>query len=181
MISLLSDASELSVLLGPLDLASRDAIFLPINDSRDADAANSGSHWSLLVFERVSQSFTLLDSMPSRETLPIASIAATRLAAMLGVSTGRMRAPRIAVPDVPRQTNSYDCGVFVISYTHDLAASLKASRNVASAVQGLATTQVQIKALRTELKVRTHIVCMHALPPIAHIICTQEAIAALTH
>ncbi|PNW89020.1 hypothetical protein CHLRE_01g055050v5 [Chlamydomonas reinhardtii] len=123
-------------ILGPLKPHSRGLVLLPVNDNPDVDRAAGGSHWSLLVFHRPSNTLRHYDSSGGSGN----AAAAKRLAAAVGPAlqppgaggggsgssgsgssgTGSSGAsgggPRfVEVVDTPRQCNGYDCGVYVLA------------------------------------------------------------------
>ena len=83
VIQFLSDPIELHALLGGVDLASRQLVFLPINDADNAAVANAGSHWTLLVFARATMTFHHFDSLASVECIKVARKVAARLSSVL--------------------------------------------------------------------------------------------------
>ncbi|KAB1083993.1 hypothetical protein F4V91_25285 [Neorhizobium galegae] len=90
-----------------------DFLFLPVNDGRAADP-DSGSHWSLLLVDRRNRENPVgyhYDSLGAyHRTI------ATEFAARLGASLRPMR--------MARQQNGYDCGVFMLEATRELARRL---------------------------------------------------------
>lgn len=82
-------------------------IFLPINDCRNVEIAEGGTHWSLLVVCVVDGSSFHYDSLqPSNRNEAI--MASRKLGQLLGKELKFMD-----LLDSPRQENSGDCGVFV--------------------------------------------------------------------
>uniref|UniRef100_A0AAQ4QQM6 SUMO peptidase family member, NEDD8 specific n=1 Tax=Gasterosteus aculeatus aculeatus TaxID=481459 RepID=A0AAQ4QQM6_GASAC len=102
-----SCSNELALFLEPLDLASRQWVFLAVNDNSDQSAG--GSHWSLLVYHRSSNHFAHYDSQSGGNSLHARRVA-VNLEPFLGA--GR-KAPFVEEP-CPSQKNSYDCGMYVI-------------------------------------------------------------------
>ncbi|KAL8982893.1 MAG: hypothetical protein Q9205_002731 [Flavoplaca limonia] len=82
-------------------------IFLPINDCRNANQAEGGSHWSLLLVSIVDGVAFHYDSLnPSNKD---EAITTTK---KLGILLGK-QLQFLDLPDSPQQENSSDCGVFV--------------------------------------------------------------------
>ncbi|GLC33886.1 hypothetical protein PLESTB_000814600 [Pleodorina starrii] len=112
--------------LAPLKPAQKGLVVLPVNDNDDVDVAVGGSHWSLLIYHRPSNTLRHYDSSPcSCSTVAPAaggsrrsSWAARKMAEAVGpaLGAGDGSAPRLVeVPCMPRQTNGYDCGVYVLA------------------------------------------------------------------
>ncbi|KAK1757904.1 hypothetical protein QBC47DRAFT_167151 [Echria macrotheca] len=82
-------------------------VFLPVNDSRDRERADGGSHWSLLLVSVIDRVAFHYDSLGGANFFE-AQKCADRLAKVL-------RAPLRfhQMEDCPQQENSSDCGVFV--------------------------------------------------------------------
>lgn len=82
-------------------------IFLPINDSRDRERADGGSHWSLLLVSVIDRVAFHYDSLGGANFYE-AQRCADRLSRVLGTP---LRFHQL--DDCPQQENSSDCGVFV--------------------------------------------------------------------
>ncbi|KAJ3255687.1 hypothetical protein HK103_006129 [Boothiomyces macroporosus] len=94
---------------------TKDYVFLPLNDS-DGDG---GSHWSLLVYSRMENTFMHYDSMNNRNDY-VAERAIINLQKNLVCKN-----PKLKHVNTPQQGNGYDCGVFVLYITHLLADRLR--------------------------------------------------------
>ena len=90
------------------DLKGVSHIFLPINDNRDTQRAEGGTHWSLLVVSINDQTAFHYDSLMSTN-FDEARMIAKKLGQMLDVPLKFMD-----LQDAPQQDNGTDCGVFVI-------------------------------------------------------------------
>jgi sentrin-specific protease 8 len=101
----------------PIGMDQKDVIFLPINDSSGED--DSGSHWSLLVYWKQTNSFYHYDSIGSSNEM-MARYCKDKIADFIGSS---LTASFIPI-DTPQQQNGYDCGVYVIAITKLLASRL---------------------------------------------------------
>ena len=82
-------------------------IFLPINDCRNVEVAEGGSHWSLLVVSLADQYAFHYDSLnPANRNE--AQLVSNKISQLLGKPIRF-----INLEDSPQQSNSSDCGVFV--------------------------------------------------------------------
>ena len=82
-------------------------IFLPVNDSRDRERADGGSHWSLLLVSVIDGVAFHYDSLGGANFFE-AQKCADRLGKVLGQPLRFHQ-----MEDCPQQENSSDCGVFV--------------------------------------------------------------------
>lgn len=89
------------------DFSKTTHIFLPINDCRNVEIAEGGTHWSLLVVSVVDGVAFHYDSLqPANSTE--AHMASHKISQMLEKP---LRFQNLS--DSPQQENSSDCGVFV--------------------------------------------------------------------
>ncbi|WP_407175799.1 Ulp1 family isopeptidase [Bradyrhizobium sp. STM 3562] len=87
-----------------------DFLFLPVNDASATDLNHRGSHWSLLLVDRRDRNNQVAyhyDSAPGHNDRPAATLA-ERVGANLQDALIR------------EQSNTYDCGVFVVDGTREL-------------------------------------------------------------
>lgn len=115
---------EMSVFLDPLNAAEKSFIFFPLNDNEEDRAG--GHHWSLLVFSRPEQTFFYFDSLNSSDAkLYIAFIRDLAYA---------VKCPEfdIKTATCAKQTNSYDCGVYVLCFIELLAKQVSEHGSVES-------------------------------------------------
>ena len=89
-------------------------IFLPVNDNRDVEVAEGGSHWSLLLVSIIDGVAFHYDSLQ-----PSNDMEAQRTAKKLEILLGK-RLRFIHMNDAPQQENGSDCGVFVCLLTKHL-------------------------------------------------------------
>lgn len=107
--------SELDVFLGPLGSNKRDFIFFALNNNEETEYAG-GSHWSLLAFSRPERIFLHFDS--SRGTNQDQAMdMGHKLIHYFGISNKG----RVSEPLCLQQTNSYDCGIYVLCYAEHIA------------------------------------------------------------
>lgn len=147
MVFLLMNTSEPTTLRGVLpDCSSAKYVFLPINDNRNVEVAEGGSHWSLLVVDLSSPSSSLpsqsagiahhYDSLQAANR-PEAITVTRKFATFLG------RPLSFFDMDTPDQNNGSDCGVFVcmemryLLLRRLLAATNKKSRPPSLNMSGL--------------------------------------------
>ncbi|KAK7102442.1 sentrin-specific protease 8-like [Littorina saxatilis] len=121
-----ASGEDLAVALEPLNLPTKEYVFLPINDNSSVTRAG-GSHWSLMVFVRNKEEFRHYDSGVSSNAT-IAKDLMDRLQPYLRASK---RGSKFVDMDCPRQKNGYDCGMYVISVAEHLCRELCECYNVA--------------------------------------------------
>ena len=107
----LTDSSEISIFLDPLNASEKKFIFFPLNNCERRDSAG-GSHWSLLVFSKVENTFFHFDSF-GRSNENIARDFARNLDRYLL----RKELGEFVETDCPQQENCVDCGLFVMCIT----------------------------------------------------------------
>jgi len=89
------------------DFSKTTHIFLPINDCRNVEVAEGGSHWSLLLVSLIDGVAFHYDSLrPMNESE--AELATQKIGQLLGKELRFQD-----LEDSPQQENSSDCGVFV--------------------------------------------------------------------
>jgi sentrin-specific protease 8 len=106
----------------PPNLDKSQAIFIPINDGKP-NIANSGSHWSLLVYLRATSTFYYYDSLHNANIMS-ARLTARRLTPLLGLGYY----PQFISMWTPAQPNGADCGVCVIAITDFLVDKILSVR-----------------------------------------------------
>lgn len=110
----LVDDSDVSSILQPLALQSCHLIFIPINDN--SSLYPGGSHWSLLVCDKIEKTFFHFDSSGTGcWNDSSAQITSKKFNHFLGTSFA------MTSPPCPTQTNGHDCGVFLIAIAQELA------------------------------------------------------------
>ena len=110
------DESDLREAVSELSMDTRQFLFAAVNDNEQP--TYGGSHWSLLVLARPSRQIFLYDSLNSQCNLKNAQKIAGKL--------GRLYREPYSVTRVPLrhpQTNSSDCGVYVLLLAELLAST----------------------------------------------------------
>jgi sentrin-specific protease 8 len=82
-------------------------IFLPVNDARNVEVAEGGSHWSLLLVSIIDGVAFHYDSL-TPSNMREARISTNRISQLLGKPLRF-----INLDDSPQQENGMDCGVYV--------------------------------------------------------------------
>ncbi|XP_024527599.1 NEDD8-specific protease 1-like [Selaginella moellendorffii] len=117
-----ADARDLAPALAALNLRDRQMLLLPINNSADVEYRSShgnlerGSHWSLLIFHRPSNSCLHFDSLDGANDRYARSLHA-RVSELVGSGSK----PRFVSAATPQQENGHDCGAYVMA----IAAAVK--------------------------------------------------------
>lgn len=89
------------------DFTKTSHIFLPVNDARNPDVAEGGSHWSLLLVSVIDGVAFHYDSL-TPSNMNEAKLVAHRISQLLGKPL-----KFINLEDSPQQDNGMDCGVYV--------------------------------------------------------------------
>lgn len=108
-----ADPAGLAPLLDPLQLHTRDAILIPVNDKSDTSHVVGGSHWSLLIYTRQDDCFRHADSCDSLN-LDAAARVAGKLSLFLRRPAGASSAPQPVA--CAQQENGYDCGPYLMHH-----------------------------------------------------------------
>ncbi|GFP95681.1 nedd8-specific protease 1 [Phtheirospermum japonicum] len=103
------DIASLKDFVEPLHLPRKELIIFPINDNADVARAEGGTHWSLLAFERDANLFVHHDSSDGFNS------AHARRVYRAVVSYTGCEAGYREWSGTPRQTNGYDCGLYVLA------------------------------------------------------------------
>jgi sentrin-specific protease 8 len=93
-------------------------IIVPLNNNDSVSAG--GSHWSLLVFSKLSREFVHFDTM-SPQNAGVAKQMATKISKIMGSSSSD---DNYALKEgaTPQQRNTFDCGMFAIMIAQHLLA-----------------------------------------------------------
>ncbi len=106
----------------PVNLETRDYIFLPVNDNTNKYNAGGGSHWALLVYQKSDDKFYYLDSMLSY--IENTTILCEKISKMMGKKKFEVICPLVT----KYQDNTYDCGMFVLAFTELIIEYVKTNK-----------------------------------------------------
>ncbi|XP_059144786.1 sentrin-specific protease 8-like [Physella acuta] len=106
---------DLAVLLEPLHLPSKQYVFVAINDNADPSQVG-GTHWSLMVYVKSKQEFQHFDALKGSNQA-IARKFVDKLQPFVQAPRGKLKFIEM---DCPQQTNSFDCGMYLIAMTEHL-------------------------------------------------------------
>lgn len=115
-LSLMCEYDDILEQVKDFELEKKDLIFIPINDCQDI-SQGGGSHWSLLVYDRRKKKYLYLDSAGKYNYQTSIKIL-QKLSKIIDPDAQEVDFEQI---DVPSQNNSYDCGIFTLCYTENVA------------------------------------------------------------
>merc|ERR1712240_562683 len=95
-----------------IDKAKR--VMIPLNNSERQDEWSSGSHWTVLKWDREINTFFHIDSLPGQNAKHAKNLASDLLDGSLFDNTGNLQASFIELEEYGKQKNRYDCGLYVI-------------------------------------------------------------------
>jgi len=120
--------------------------FLPINDCRNVNEAEGGTHWSLLLVSIVDRIAFHYDSLPPGNTREAQQVT-MKLSDLLN-----QHIQFVPLEDSPIQENSSDCGIFVcLSMRHLLLKRLLKAKSHEKVSMSLAGRRVDAAAGRKEI------------------------------
>ena len=102
----------------PLGMKDKKFIFVPINDNTKIEYKTSGSHWALNIIDVNNNTIYYLDSMSSN--ISNAKISVRKFQKLFGKKFNFVYALENTY-----QTNSSDCGMFVLGFTETILKYLK--------------------------------------------------------
>ncbi|RKU40045.1 hypothetical protein DL546_000893 [Coniochaeta pulveracea] len=121
-------------------------IFLPINDNRDVQQAEGGSHWSLLLISTLDGVAFHYDSMRG-SNYNEGKIASNRMSKILGIPLRYQQ-----LDDCPQQSNGSDCGVFVCVMMRHLLVKRLLGHNAKEKVSmSMADKMIDAQGARKEM------------------------------
>lgn len=135
------DGDSCKAAVEPLEFPSRRLVVFTVNDCDDLGGGESGTHWSILIYDRSKNSFLHLDTMEGvnhdhalklydsvKELMGKAPVPSTLMSSSLKAKAKKKNVarpaskcePTIAEPlfeesNAPQQTNGYDCGLYVMA------------------------------------------------------------------
>ena len=102
----------------PLGMKDKKFIFVPINDNTKIEYKTSGSHWALNIIDVNNNTIYYLDSMSSN--ISNAKISVRKFQKLFGKKFNFVYALENTY-----QTNSSDCGMFILGFTETFLKYLK--------------------------------------------------------
>ncbi|KAG8276803.1 hypothetical protein J6590_056169 [Homalodisca vitripennis] len=107
-------------LIKPLQLHNKKFIFFPVNDSSEIqNIGGSGSHWSLLLWDKVGSQFYHFDSKGDYNLLH-----AEKIAFKINTYFNMSKKVSVASIQTPKQTNNDDCGIHMLLTTDIIISKL---------------------------------------------------------
>lgn len=119
-----SNPGEIPVFLDPLNARQYLVIFFPLNNNENV-YASGGSHWSLLVYFRSENVFYHFDSSND-----INDFQASKLASKLQHYFDRNTPVNIKEGNSLQQSNSYDCGIYLLCNVDNIAKHVRSNRRL---------------------------------------------------
>ena len=92
-------------------------VVIPLNDSEQLEEWSSGSHWSVLTWDRETNTFAHIDSIPRQNNKHAKNLASDLLDGSLFDNTGNLQASFRELKEYGKQKNGCDCGLYVIHNT----------------------------------------------------------------
>jgi len=120
-----TDMEDILDIFSPLKFENKKYVIIPINDKEDKHQAVGGSHWALLLYVVGEDYFVYFDS--SSGVIPTIYDVANKVNAVKNKTTKLLDEKTLKIihyKNSPKQINSYDCGMYVLSLAEALAERL---------------------------------------------------------
>lgn len=120
------DTDDLSPIVEALKWQDKELILFPVNDNSSSTEAG-GSHWSLLVYRKMTDTFEHFDSSSGSANYKVA----VQVARVVHPIFNQQNKKKTKVTNIncPQQQNGYDCGVFLIVFSECVAQNFINGRN----------------------------------------------------
>lgn len=108
--------SDVNAIIDPLCLDEKELLVIPVNNAtynnndEDSYKIASGTHWSLLIYEKKTTTFLYYDSLQLDSSNQVAKVVSEKLSKYFKLS----KAAEFISIQGPKQTNSFDCGVYML-------------------------------------------------------------------
>ena len=132
---------EVPAILEPLGFSDKELVLFCINSLDRPDVAG-GSHWSLLAFQRSTNTFHHFDSASSYNLDEARSLAGN-LSDLTSIQSAN-----VEVANSLQQTNGHDCGVFLLKHAENIISHYKTNGTLRDLPQLVMT---EVNAFREEL------------------------------
>ena len=86
-------------------------VVIPLNDSEQLEEWSSGSHWTVLTWDRETNTFAHIDSIPGQNNKHAKNLASDLLDGSLFDNTGNLQASFRELEEYGKQKNGCDCGL----------------------------------------------------------------------
>eukprot|EP01125_Pyxidicula_operculata_P013770 TRINITY_DN4569_c0_g1_i1.p1 TRINITY_DN4569_c0_g1~~TRINITY_DN4569_c0_g1_i1.p1 ORF type:complete len:214 (+),score=36.38 TRINITY_DN4569_c0_g1_i1:37-678(+) len=139
-----TSSEELQSILSSLELDKKDIVFVPVNDNQDITSAG-GSHWSSLVYVNETKTFYALDSYDDSNHAMTMSV----FKKLSGILPGTVK-----YLSMPKQTNGYDCGMYVLAAAKLLSDNPSLFKNDIKSMNAVLSEKItpkNVKDLRMEI------------------------------
>ncbi|XP_033309375.1 sentrin-specific protease 8-like [Bombus bifarius] len=109
----MTDPNQYIIFLDPHSITECKCMFFPLNNCDKTDAAG-GTHWSLLIFCKGDKTCYHFDSAKGSNAAIASKFAESVMDCVLDKKEPNKKFVEV---DSPQQSNSYDCGVYVLCLT----------------------------------------------------------------
>ena len=152
------ELEDLIDMFGCLNLDQKDYLFIPINDNTDKFSFAGGDHWGLIIYQKSDDTFYYLDSMLNYITNT--DTVTNKIKQILAVNSKNIA--KVSIDKTLKnkfQFNSFDCGMFVLSFTlaimeflyDDNNKGLKLNQDIINDIIKLKVDQKQMKNFRLKI------------------------------
>lgn len=145
------ETDSLKPIVEPLKWPEHELILFPVNDHSSSSSAG-GTHWSLLVYKKSSDSFEHYDSSVGLANYKVA-VQIARL--VHPIFCWQKKKTKVTNVGCPQQRNGYDCGVFLVYFAESVAQNFIQNRNSSPVSNDISCYREKIRQLVYDLKEQT--------------------------
>ena len=121
LLKLSNNKKDINETIGDIGLDKAEWVFFPVNNNYTEKSG--GSHWSLLVYNKLENSFYHFDPITGANDGSVSVL-------IKNLTDTKQRIPEVRYVKCPRQKNSFDCGPYTMLFAEKIADNIQKGRDI---------------------------------------------------